>query len=469
MVATLVVVVLRDPPICLLPLEHMFDRADGMGLGPLGHTRDEIKGLVAGFEPGTLTGAQAVAMVEVANEIENLARLVKAKAARRVAELDEWRRSGAASAKEYLAGKTGESAGQVAKLVDTATKVDELSETRDAVESGEVSLDQAAVIASAVAAAPGCEQALVDTAKANDLAALRHDAAAAKAAADRDHHARHRRLRRQRRLRTWVDDDGMGNVSWRTTIDEYQAFLALHQRFREAAFKAAYRAGRRDPDPHLASDAMARLVTAATTGGGSTRRSDGNGDGNGTGDGGAGDNNTASSDAAVPKQDVRVLIHVTDTALLRGHTHPGETCEITGVGPVSVTEARRVAGTNPFVSLVETDGIDVRRVVRLGRRRPPEIDDALLVRDRSCVVPGCTRTARLEIHHTIPYATTGHTTLDELATVCCHHHDLITHRGYRLTGGPGTWTWHPPAGPPQDGPPGHGAPRRSGQLVLDAS
>jgi hypothetical protein len=76
---------------------------------------------------------------------------------------------------------------------------------------------------------------------------------------------------------------------------------------------------------------------------------------------------------------------------------------------------------------------------------------------------GCGRTARLEVHHTVPYAESGRTTLAELATVCCHHHDLITHRGYQLHGGPGTWTWHPPNRPP-DGPPGDTGP--SGHLDL---
>jgi hypothetical protein len=66
----------------------------------LGHIRDDLRDLVAGFEPGTLTAPGVLEAGEVANEIENLARLVKARAARRVAELDAWRRSGAASAKE---------------------------------------------------------------------------------------------------------------------------------------------------------------------------------------------------------------------------------------------------------------------------------------------------------------------------------------------------------------------------------
>jgi hypothetical protein len=399
----------------------------------LGHIRDELKALVRTFEAGTLTGGAALEAVQTANEIENLGRLVKARAAKRVAECDQWRAAGAASAKEFLAGQTGESAGQVGKLVDTADKVDDLGPTREAVESGEVSLDQAAVIASAVEENPACEADLVDTAKAKDRAQLQKEAAEAKAGADRDEQSRHDRLRRQRRLRTWVDAEGMGNVSWRTTVEEYQAFLAVHQQFRDAAFKAVYEAGRRDPDAHLASDGMARLVTAAASGG----------------------------DEEGAKKDVRVLVHVTDTALVRGRTEPGETCEVAGVGPVPVAEAKRLAGPNPFVSLVETNGVDVGRVVRLGRRRPPEVDDALLVRDRGCVVPGCGRTARLEVHHTVPYAESGRTTLAELATVCCHHHDLITHRGYQLHGGPGTWTWHPPNGPP-DRPPD----RRPGQLDL---
>lgn len=384
--------------------------------------RDGLRSWVAGFAPGTLTGDQAVAVVEVAQEIENLARLVKARAARRAHEAKAWHPSGATSTEEFLAGRTGASAGQVGALVDAATKLDELGATCDAVELGSVSLEQASVIASAVAASPGCEQALLDTATTKDLAALKKAAAEAKAAADRNGRARHERLRRQRRLRTWVDDEGMGNVSWRTTVDEYQEFLALHQRFREDAFKDAYRAGRRDPDPHLASDGMLCLVRAAAGGG----------------------------DGSARRKDVRTFVHVTDTALMRGRTEAGETCEVTGVGPVSVHDARTMIGADPFVSLIETDGVDVRRVVRLGRRRPPEVDDALLVRDRSCVVPGCGSTWRLEAHHTVPFAESGRTTLDELATLCHRHHDLITHHGHRLEGGPGTWAWRPPGSRPPD-------------------
>jgi hypothetical protein len=59
-------------------------------------------------------------------------------------------------------------------------------------------------------------------------------------------------------------------------------------------------------------------------------------------------------------------------------------------------------------------------------------------------VPGCPQADHLENHHTAAYAHSGHTTLPELARVCAHHHDLITHHGYDLRGPPGHRTWHTP-------------------------
>jgi hypothetical protein len=381
----------------------------------LGTLRDDLKTLVAGFEPGTLTGTQAIEAVELFAEMKRLAETGQALAARRVEEANAWRTAGSRSVQEFLATKTGESPGGVGKLVDTARKLESLGPTRDALRDGKVSIDQAAAIARAAEVDPGCEGDLLDAARHHDLTELKKRAAKARAAGDPDEERRYQRQRHERELKTFVDDEGMGNVHWRTTLDEYSEFVSLHARHRDDAFKAAYRAGRRDPDRHLASDGMLRLVRASSGGDGST-----------------------------PARDPRVYIHVTDTAVRRGHTQPGETCEIAGVGPVPVPVARDLWGTNPFVSLIETDGTDVHRIVRLGRRRPPEVDDALMVRDRCCVVPGCASTRRLEAHHLVPYAHTGRTTLDELALVCEHHHDLITHRGHRLEGGPGHWTWHPP-------------------------
>jgi hypothetical protein len=118
----------------------------------------------------------------------------------------------------------------------------------------------------------------------------------------------------------------------------------------------------------------------------------------------------------------------------------GETCEIDGVGPVSVEAALDHLGEG-LLSLVITDGVDVQNVTTLGRRWTREQRTALIVRDRECVEPGCHRTDRLEIHHTIPYEQTRHCRVDEAGRVCPHTHDLLTHRGHDVQRQPDR-TWH---------------------------
>ncbi len=391
----------------------------------LGRLRDELQAVVVGFEAGVLTAAEALTAVELFAEVKRLAEVGEALAAKRVDETSAWRAAGARSVGHFLAGRTGESPSQVGRMVDTARKLDRLGDTADAVRTGQVSIEQAAAIAGAAAIDPGCERDLLDTARSSDLGSLKKAAARARAAGDRHDEQRHARQRAAREFRMWVDDDGMGNARWRTTPEEYAELQAIHERFRDEAFEAARTAGRRDPERHLASDGFARLLRAAA---------------------GCGE----QRDGSPAKKDVRLFVLVSDTALLRGRTEPGETCEIVGTGPVPVSVAKQVCGPNPFVSIIETDGTDVHRVVRAGRRIAPEIRDALFVRDRGCVVPGCTTTRRLEVHHVVPYAESRQTRLDELATVCAHHHDRISHDGAVLAGGPGQWHWRPPPRPDDD-------------------
>jgi hypothetical protein len=50
------------------------------------------------------------------------------------------------------------------------------------------------------------------------------------------------------------------------------------------------------------------------------------------------------------------------------------------------------------------------------------------------------------VHHwVIDYAKPGGATAYwNLATVCRHDHQLVTHGGHKLEGGPGRWSWIPP-------------------------
>ncbi|MGA2209920.1 MAG: HNH endonuclease signature motif containing protein, partial [Acidimicrobiales bacterium] len=75
------------------------------------------------------------------------------------------------------------------------------------------------------------------------------------------------------------------------------------------------------------------------------------------------------------------------------------------------------------------------------RSIPAHLKTALQFRDRCCVVPGCGRTFGLEYDHIVEFAKGGPTTLDNLCRLCRPHHGLKTHKGYRISGGPGHWEW----------------------------
>ena len=72
-----------------------------------------------------------------------------------------------------------------------------------------------------------------------------------------------------------------------------------------------------------------------------------------------------------------------------------------------------------------------------------------------CRIEGCHATDGLEIHHTTRVTDGGISSLETEVRICGHHHDLITHRGYRLEGSHQTG-WHleasaasrPPPPPP---------------------
>jgi hypothetical protein len=121
-----------------------------------------------------------------------------------------------------------------------------------------------------------------------------------------------------------------------------------------------------------------------------------------------------------------------------------ELCEIDGVGPVSVPAALDHLGEG-LLSLVIADGVDVQNVTTLGRHWTREQRSALIVRDRECVRPGCHRTDRLEIHHTVPYEQTRHCRVDEAARVCKPEQHLLTTEGHDVQRQPDrTWHWTNP-------------------------
>jgi hypothetical protein len=142
---------------------------------------------------------------------------------------------------------------------------------------------------------------------------------------------------------------------------------------------------------------------------------------------------------------------------VNGHLGHGESVEIPGVGPYPLDAARDLLLGDAVLRLVVSLGTDVRNVVTDTRHIREAVRAAIAVRDQGrCVVPRCGLPVRLEIHHTASatgYADTGQTTLDQLAVLCHHHHDL-THHGATLTGDHQQgWHWTPPPTDPTERPP----------------
>lgn len=108
-----------------------------------------------------------------------------------------------------------------------------------------------------------------------------------------------------------------------------------------------------------------------------------------------------------------------------GHSQEGRTGADARLSAQSVRRLACDAEILPAVLGSESQVLDVGRAQRLVT---PAIWSALLVRDRHCAFPGCTRLPlACDAHHVVHWADGGATSLDNLVLLCRHHHTL-THR-----------------------------------------
>ena len=171
--------------------------------------------------------------------------------------------------------------------------------------------------------------------------------------------------------------------------------------FEKQAFEQARRHDRRERPDAYRADALEAMCDAVLAGG--------------TGRG-------SDATATAPRTRKPAFVAVIDAkALKRGHAEPGERCEITGVGEVSVAALMDHAPDAVWHAVV-SDGIDVLAYASMKRHIPDWLKLCLAVRDPECVVPGCNQTHSLEYDHVTPYAHGGPTAAHNLAPLCPHDH-----------------------------------------------
>jgi hypothetical protein len=370
----------------------------------------QLRSVLRRLDAAVLSGPQAVVLLEWFAEVERLAAAGKALVAARAAETNQWRQSGDRSPEHWLARKSGTTVGAAKDALDTARRLQELPKTDAAVRSGRLSAQQAAAIAEAAAADPDAEQSLLDAGSDESLAELRARADRVKAAARsaEEEAERQERIRRSRSLRRCQAPDGAHELHARGTAADIAAFWARLQPFIDAEFEKARSEDRRESVDAYAFDAL----LAMSQSGGSA------------------------------KSPAKVLVRVDLSAVRRGTTVPGETCEIAGFGPIPVSEALRVMN-DAFLALVLTKGRDVHTVVHLGRQFTEHQKTALEWRDPECVAVGCHSSVRLERDHRADWADTHETRVPAADRLCHHHHALKT-AGWKLEAGEGKRRMLPP-------------------------
>ncbi|CAB4955829.1 unannotated protein [freshwater metagenome] len=287
-----------------------------------------------------------------------------------------------------------------------ADQLRHLPQTVEAMNSGRISTAQAVEVARGATAEPHSEERLLNLAKSATVRTLRDEASRVIAAAT-DEVERHKRIHKNRSLKSWIDPDGAFNLKAQMTVANGALVMAALTPFQDEIFKAARESGEYATPEAYAADALVALCEAKTVG--------------------AQGLSAAKSNRSSAVMNIRIDID----ALKRGHTEDGEVCEIAGVGPIPVATATEYLG-EAFLKLLVIDGVDIKTIAHMGRAIPAPLRTALEERDRVCQVPKCDVTLGLEIDHIKPFAEGGAASLENLVRLCKRHHLQKTHDGYRL-------------------------------------
>jgi hypothetical protein len=359
-----------------------------------------LSAYVRGLEPERLSNEAVLAAFDEIVAVVKVAEAGRALLARVIDDRGLHRRSGHLSAAHLVAVASGTTVGAAAEAIETGRAMSAHDGLDVAFRSGELSGEQAVVVADAIAVDASAERALLEAAKVDGLRGMRARARAVKAAREDDRLGRYERQRRASSFRHGVDHaDGMAWGQFRLPPDQGAAVVNRIERETDRVFREAHRTGRRDPVERYAAEALVRVVTGAAKASPTTR----------------GD----------------VMVLVSYEALRRGHVEGDEVSVIPGFGDVAVEVPRRLLDGGAFLTGLLHDGERVQLVRRFGRRpsaavRVAVVAEAVLAHGQLvCDVDGCDRTD-IEWDHTLPWADGGTSDASNLSPKCRGHHRAKT-------------------------------------------
>jgi hypothetical protein len=430
--------------------------------------------VVAGLDPGRLTGADAARLYGLLAGVERLAMAGKTLLAPRIDESGVWRDSGHRNTAVMLADLEGVPTGQARNTLEVGHRLHQLPSTEQVLRSGTLSGPKLSELSGAAVLDPTSEVDLLRGAAEEGLQRLKERCQRSRATSSRNDPVEAvRRIHTARKFSSWTDAEGAFCFQGRDTADRGARILQQLEftasRLRRTDVRST---GGDDPtvprttDANRRADAFFLLMTGGGVTGGLVEQTFGTVDdddpgppdeqiiqgftpghppgpaGQATVGGGTGSDGASQVIERPPN--CSVMVRVDLDALLRGHTLPGEICELDNHGPIPVAMARDMADDS-FLRMVFHQAGDIRSVSHFGRTINRTLRTALAHRDRCCVVPGCGVAYGLEIDHIRPFAEGGPTSLDNLALLCHHHHYLKTYEGWTLersgSTGEGTPAW----------------------------
>jgi hypothetical protein len=439
--------------------------AVGVEVRPVAELAAQVQAVVAGFDP-ELTGARdCLDLVGVFRDLEHAASAGLALAARRVAQTSLWADHGHRTAAHWLAAKTGLSVGEAMRLLETAEVAEQAPATMDALKNGGLSIPKARAVGKAEAADPDAGAELVERAASEGVSVREIETDSARivhAASGETETSRAERIRRNRSFRIGSNGDGSSwfhGIGPTTDIARLEAAL---KPILDDIFQDARQQGRREPVDAYTFDALLTLTEAGAIGGrhpGTSGGGDSAASGRDANAAGAREEQDAVGGAGRARDrhgHAKVIVRADLGALDRGHTEPGELCEIAGHGPIPVADVWDMIDGGAFIAAILTHGTDIVALRHLGRR-PSVLQRTVLEWETAgtCAVEGCTNNMRIEIDHVDPWAHTHTTDIDQLAGICSRCHRRKTHHGFTL--GPrlptGKRHLHPPRHPAPPGEP----------------
>ena len=392
-----------------------------------------LREIASRIDVEVIDGKSAAELVRISEDARRLIDGLRTSAIGRVGTTEAWRVGGSKNSAEWVALHTGTPIYEAQAVVILADQLRHLPQTVEAMNAGKLSTAQAVEVARGATAEPHAEERLLNLAKSSTVRTLRDEASRVIAAAT-DEVERHKRIHKNRCLKTWTDQDGAFNLKARMTVANGALVMAALTPFQDEIFKAARKSGEyATPEAYAADALMALCEKASHKASGSEACA-----------------NATETRSSRPNAVINIRVDI--DALKRGHTEHGEICEIAGVGPIPVATATEYLG-EAFLKLLVVDGVDIKTVAHMGRAIPAPLRTAVEERDRVCQVPTCDMTIGLEIDHIKPFAEGGPASLENLVRLCKRHHLQKTHDGYRLekveesplNGSKGTpWRWRPP-------------------------